>query len=161
VRAVVGIDPTMPRAKAGIPQPTGGGINWGRILAVTGVVRLANTIYPDLAEPTSDAYTADERRRMRLMSIWNFGNPAVADEINRLASNASELHGVTYPDSLPVLDLLASETVSTTPGWVQRHEDQLRNVRRHRIVVLEGGHYLHWTQSKAMAAIITDFIGTK
>ncbi len=71
------------------------------------------------------------------------------------------LRGITYPDSLPVLDFLTTESVDTIPGWVQQHEDQLRNVRRHEIVVLEGPHYLHWTQSKAMARKITEFLGAK
>jgi hypothetical protein len=66
---------------------------------------------------------------------------------------------VTYPDAVPVLDLLASESVKAMPGWVKRHEDQLRNVRLHEVVVLDGGHYLHWTQSRRMAALITDVIG--
>jgi len=161
VSAVIGIDPTVPTAKPGIPQPFRPGINWARLLGMIGLVRAANTIAPNLAEPTSDDYTQDERRRMRLMSTWNFGNPAVADETNRLASNASELNGVTYPDTVPVLYLLSTDSVSTIPGWAKRHEDQLGNVRRHKIVVLDGGHYLHWTQSQEMAALITDFIGRK
>ncbi|HSK47071.1 MAG TPA: alpha/beta hydrolase, partial [Coriobacteriia bacterium] len=75
--------------------------------------------------------------------------------------NAAALRGAKYPDSLPVLDLLATESVRSIPGWVQQHEDQLRNVRRHEVVVLDGPHYLHWTQSKAMAEKITDFLGEK
>jgi pimeloyl-ACP methyl ester carboxylesterase len=93
VSAVIGIDPTVPTAKRGIPQPTGGGINWAQVLDAIGVVRAANTLDPNLAEPKGDAHTVDERRRMRPMSIWDFGNPAVTDEVNRLASNAGELQG--------------------------------------------------------------------
>ena len=44
------------------------------------------------------------------------------------------------------------------PNWVRLHEDQLRNVQHHEVVVLDGGHYLHWTQSKAMADKITAFL---
>ena len=93
------------------------------------------------------------------MTIWNFGNAAVADETNRTGSNARALQGVTYPDRLPVLDLLSTDSVATMPNWVQQHEDQLRNVQHHEVVVLDGGHYLHWTQSKAMAEKITAFLG--
>ena len=55
----------------------------------------------------------------------------------------------------------AKDSVTTEQDWVKRHEDQLRNVRRHKVVVLDGAHYLHWTQSKAMAQMITDFIRHK
>jgi pimeloyl-ACP methyl ester carboxylesterase len=92
------------------------------------------------------------------MTIWSYGNAAVADETNRTGSNAEALQGVTYPDGLPVLDILSTESVATLPRWVESHEDQLRNVRHHEVVVLDGGHYLHWTQSEAMAEKITAFL---
>jgi len=157
VSAVIGIDPTVPAANASADEP-GGGINWGRGLAAAGIARGAILLFPSLAEPAGASHTADELARMRRMAIWNYGNPAVADETARIASNAASLRGVSYPESLPVLDLLASDSVSTIPGWVEKHEDQLRNVQRHEVVVLDGGHYLHWTQSRAMAEKITDFL---
>jgi pimeloyl-ACP methyl ester carboxylesterase len=159
VAAVVGIDPTVPASKAGAAGTSGLPFHaLGTILRMSGLVRAAITLSPGLAEPGGDAYTPDERAHIRAMSIWNFGNAAVADETNRMGSNAAALRGVTYPDSLPVLDLLASEKVATDPDWVQQHEDQLRNVRRHEVAVLDGGHYLHWTQSEAMADKITAFL---
>jgi hypothetical protein len=45
-----------------------------------------------------------------------------------------------------------------TPNWLASHQDQLSNVRHHEVVVLNGGHYLHWTQSKAMADKIITFL---
>ncbi len=160
VSAVVGIDPTVPAAKGGSGGTSGLPIHAvGAALAASGLVRAAFTLSPGLAEPKGSAYTADERAQIRAMSIWNFGNAAVSDETNRTGSNAGALHGVSYPDTLPVLDFLSSDSVATDPNWVQQHEDQLRNVQHHEVVVLDGGHYLHWTQSKAMAEKITVFLG--
>ena len=42
--------------------------------------RAALVVAPGLGEPGGDAYTPEERERMRLMTIWNFGSPAVADD---------------------------------------------------------------------------------
>jgi pimeloyl-ACP methyl ester carboxylesterase len=160
VSAVVGIDPTLPAAKAGPAGTSGLPFHAaGTVLAATGLVRAAFTLSPGLAEPKGSAYTPDQRAQIRAMSIWNFGNAAVSDETNRMGSNATALRGVTYPDRLPVLDFLASESATMDQSWVQLHEDQLRNVRHHEVVVLDGGHYLHWTQSQAMAAKITAFLG--
>jgi pimeloyl-ACP methyl ester carboxylesterase len=160
VSAVVGIDPTVPTAKAGHGGTSGLPLNaLGSVLRLTGLVRAAYTLAPGLAEPDGNAYTPDQRAQIRAMAIRNFGNPAVSDEINRTGSNASALHGVGYPDGLPVLDFLATDSVATIPDWVRTHEDQLSNVRHHEIVVLDGDHYLHWTQSKAMADQITAFLG--
>ena len=159
VSAVVGIDPTVPAAKAGSAGTSGLPLHaLGAVLRMTGLVRLAYTLFPGLAEPKGNAYTPDERAQMRAMTIWNFGDPAVADEINRTGSNARALQGVTYPDRLPVLEFLATESIASTPNWLASHQDQLRNVRHHEVVVLHGGHYLHWTQSKVMADKITAFL---
>ena len=159
VSAVVGIDPTVPAAEGG----SGGmGLPFhavGAVLRTTGVVRAAVTLFPGLAEPSGSAFTTEERARIRAMTIWNFGNAAVTDETSRTGSNAEALQGVTYPDRLPVLDILSSESVTTLPRWVESHEAQLRNVQHHEVVVLDGRHYLHWTQSEAMAEKITAFLG--
>jgi pimeloyl-ACP methyl ester carboxylesterase len=158
VSAVIGIDPTVPaagaeHADASEPPP---GINWGRMLSTTGLVRWASTIAPALVEPEGDGYTSGEREQMRLMTSWNFANPAVVDETNRIADNARKVHGLTYPDDLPVLTFLAGD--KGTPPDPGRHENRLHNVRQHEIVVLAGGHYLHWTQAPAMAEKITAFL---
>lgn len=159
VSAVIGIDPTVPAAMAEAPgarEP--GGLDPERMLSTTGLVRWATSIAPGLAEPEGDAFTASERERIRLMTSWNFANPASIDEGTEMAGNAWKLQGVTYPDGLPVLDFLSQDSIDSMPGWLPAHERQLRNVTRHEIVVLEGGHYLHWTQSAAMAKKITEFL---
>lgn len=161
VSAVIGIDPTLPDPEADVTQPGDEGVNWGGLLRTTGVVRAVLALAPDLALPDSDAYTPDELTRMGRMAAWNYSNPAVVDETRRIGSNATALRGVTYPDELPVLHLLAGDTVRTSENWVERHEDQLRDVRRHEVVVLDGPHYLHWTRSKEMAEKIGSFLGTE
>ncbi|WP_254678976.1 alpha/beta fold hydrolase [Arthrobacter sp. 24S4-2] len=158
VAAVIGIDATIPKPTnqpVEEPQP---GINWERALSVTGLVRTVTAIAPGLAAPDGDAYTADELERMRLMMSWNFGNDAVADETSRIANNAASLRGVHYPDMLPVLAFLADDKSDTTKTRTAAAEDLLKNVRSHEIVTLEGGHYLHWTQSKRMAETIRTFL---
>ena len=160
VSAVVGIDQTVPASEAQSAGSSGmplGAV--GAVLRKSGLVRAAITLAPGLAEPAGGAFTAEERARIRAMTMWNYGNAAVADETDRMAGNAAALRGVGYPDDLPVLEFLSSDSVATLPRWVESHEDRLRNVRRHEVVVLDGGHYLHWTQSEAMADEIRAFLG--
>jgi pimeloyl-ACP methyl ester carboxylesterase len=161
VSAVVGIDNTVPEGKADASAAPSGGINWMQMLSTAGVVRNVTTVVPSLAEPAGNSFTTSERERIRLMTSWNFGNPALADETARIGSNAKELIGMTYPSTLPVLTFLSSESLTTLPHWRELHEDQLKHVQRHQLVELKGGHYLHWTQSQTMAATITAFLNSK
>lgn len=158
VSAVIGIDPTVPTAELEKESAAGGGINLIGILSAIGLVRTVVSVAPGEVDPKSDDFTTTELERMRQMTIWNFGNAAVADESARVASNAAALRGVTYPENTPVLHFLASDSVTTLPNWLESHQDQLKSVNRHEIVELKGLHNLHWTQSTAMAQTITQFL---
>ena len=161
VAAVVGIDNTVPQGKADGSAASTGGINWMRLLSTTGVVRNVTAVVPSLAEPGGHSFTPSERERIHLMTNWNFGNSAVADETARIGSNAEKLLGMTYPSTMPILTFISSDSVATLPHWRALHEDQLKNVTHHQLVELTGGHYLHWTQSNTMAATITMFLASK
>jgi pimeloyl-ACP methyl ester carboxylesterase len=158
VSAVVGIDATIPKpGEEPVPEPEPG-FSLERALAVTGVVRAVTFLAPGLLDPASDAYTEDELHRMRAMTSWNFGNPAVADESARIANNSAALRGVTYPDDLPVLAFVADEKSDSTATKTASVQNLLKNVTRHQIVVLEANHYIHWTQSRRMAEEIRTFL---
>ncbi|MET4589420.1 alpha/beta hydrolase [Arthrobacter sp. 754] len=158
VSAVIGIDATIPKpGSQPVPDPDPG-INWGKALAVTGLVRAVAAVAPGIFDPDSDAYTDDELQRMRRMMNWNFGNAAVADETARIANNAAALRGVTYPDDLRVLAFLADDKSDSITTKTAATQNLLKNVKRQEIITLEGGHYLHWTQAKPMADAIRAFL---
>ncbi|GAB3521705.1 alpha/beta fold hydrolase [Arthrobacter monumenti] len=158
VSAVIGIDPSVPTTQLAKDSAASGGINIIGILSTIGLVRTAVSVAPSLVDPPSDDYTRAELERKRQMTIWDYGNAAVADESARVASNVAALQGVTYPEDLPVLHFLASDNVAQSPDWLESHKNQLKNVKRHKIVELKGPHNLQWTQSKAMAQKITEFL---
>ncbi|WP_461187615.1 alpha/beta fold hydrolase [Arthrobacter sp. Z4-13] len=158
VSAVVGIDASIPKPGEGPVSDPEPDLNWQRALAFTGVVRAVSAAVPSFVDPASDAYTDDELHRMRLMTSWTYGNPAVADETARIANNAAALRGVTYPDHLPVLAFLADDGSGSTETKTAAAQNLLKNVTRHEIVTLEGHHYLHWTQSRRMAEEIRTFL---
>jgi pimeloyl-ACP methyl ester carboxylesterase len=158
VAAVIGIDPTVPTTELEKQSAAGPGINIAGILSAIGLVRTVVSIAPGSVDPLSDGFTKTELERMRQMTIWNFGNAAVADESARVASNAAALRGLTYPEDIPVLHFLASDSVAAIPDWLESHKNQLKGVNRHEIVELQGLHNLQWTQSAAMAKKITQFL---
>lgn len=158
VAAVIGIDPTVPAAKSGPVELPLQGLGWERMLSITGVVRAVLAIVPALGEPDGNAYTPEERERMRLMASWNLGNQAVADESARIGNNAAELRGVSYPDELPVLAFVSEAGSPAARAKGERLENLLKNVKDHEVVALDGGHYLHWTQAKTMAESIRTFL---
>ena len=77
--------------------------------------------------------------------IWRMGmlNDSVIDEKNRLIENCESELTMRFPDSVPVLYLLASETVAAEPEWKQWHEELIQNNPNSRLLVLNGGHWIH------------------
>ena len=155
VSAVIGIDPmaaTATSLEVGTPSITEG------VAGALGLYRVVTTIVPDLIQPPGTAYTAEERRRTAAMSNWTYGNPSVSDEWSQLQANSTKAAAQPFAADLPVLEMLSTESVDGMSTWLPNHEAELEGVATHQLEVLEGGHYLHWTQSPQMGRLITDFV---
>ncbi|NTV39268.1 MAG: alpha/beta hydrolase [Demequinaceae bacterium] len=157
VAGIVGIDPTPSKVMA---VPTGtmplGGI--AAAARFTGFERWAAAISPSLSEPDSTAYTQDERARIHAMGDWNFANASVASEWSQVAANTAKAGARPYPVDVPVLDFLSTESMASQEDWLERHQQELRGVRNQRIEIIEGHHYLHWTQAPALGVEIRAFL---
>jgi pimeloyl-ACP methyl ester carboxylesterase len=155
VAAIVGIDP-MAATTSSLDEGTPSIVD--SVQAATGLVRVVTTIAPDLVQPPGTAYTADERRRTAVMTNWNYGNASVSDEWSRIGANSTKAAMHPFATDLPVLEILSSDSVTMMPEWLPNHEAELKGVTTHELHVLEGTHYLHRTQSPALARLISGFV---
>jgi pimeloyl-ACP methyl ester carboxylesterase len=155
VSAVVGIDP-MAATKSSLDVGSPSIIE--SVQAATGLFRMVATIAPDLIQPPGTAFTADERRRYAAMTIWNYGNASVSDEWSRIGANSTKAAAQPFAKDLPVLEILSTESIANIPNWRENHEAELAGVTTHQLDVMEGAHYLQWTQSPALARTISEFI---
>jgi pimeloyl-ACP methyl ester carboxylesterase len=157
VAAVIGIDPMVAKSgslEVGTPSTAEGVQN------MLGLFRLATTIVPDLIQPPGTAYTLGERQQTAAMTNWNYGNVSISDEWSHLGANSTKAAAAPFAAALPVLEVLSSESIATIPEWRSSHEAELAGVTTHRLEVLDGSHYLHWTQASALGRIMADFIAT-
>jgi pimeloyl-ACP methyl ester carboxylesterase len=155
VSAIIGIDPmaaTASSLEVGTPSIIEG------VAGALGLYRVVTTIAPDLIQPPGTAYTDEERTRTAAMSNWNYGNPSISDEWSQLQANSTKAAAHPFAADLPVLEMLSTESVDGMAAWLPNHEAELEGVATHHLEVLEGSHYLHWTQSPRMGRIITDFV---
>lgn len=156
VSALVTIDSSVPEDFA-VPADRS---SWESALTTTGLVRWAITFDPAIATPAAPAgvYSDGEIEQIRLMNIWNHANPALIDENNRTAENFRAVRDLSYPTDLPVLAFLSQQLVDANEQWLPAHDLQLKRSGRSELMVLNGGHYLHWTHSLEMAAAIRSFL---
>ena len=117
VSAVVGIDPTVPASKAG-PAGTSG----LPFHALGAALRMSGSRPRRLSRspPASPSPKGTPTRPTsgRASAPWRSGTSATRRSPMRpigWAATPAALRGVTYPDRLPVLDFLSSDSVATLP----------------------------------------------
>ena len=159
VEAVVGIDMTIPGQFTDYKYTKN--TRWMDILANLGIIRAAIWLRPALAQvpqSSDNEYPAEDLERIRLMECWHIFNKTVVNENNLLPGNIDTVHGMRFPDTLPVLLFVSQGTAdyvdesNWSKGWLEMQRDEIKNVRRGKAVMLPGHHFLHWNNSKRMAA---------
>jgi pimeloyl-ACP methyl ester carboxylesterase len=155
VSAIIGIDPmTATASSLNVGQPS----TLEQTLVSLGLMRLVTTLAPSIVQPPGDAYTPQERAVTAALTNWNYGNQSVSDEWARIGANSTIASERPLPADVPVLDFLATDTIAGDPTWLPKHEAELASVTTHQLKILEGAHYLQWTQAPEMARAISAFV---
>lgn len=152
VTAFIGIDSSVPDQPGwDDPIPT----STIATLSGLGVTRVLSAIAPDPSEGLP--YDDETKDRMRVLSARNAAAPTLLDEMDHASSNFAAVSGTTFPADLPVLLFVAEENTEVS-GWRELHEAQAASVDRGEVVGIDGGHYLHHTQSPELAALTRAFL---
>jgi pimeloyl-ACP methyl ester carboxylesterase len=155
VSAIIGIDPMTAKASSlEVGQPS----TIECTLVGLGLMRVATAIAPSIIQPPGTAYTKHEREQTAAMTNWNYGNESVSDEWAQIGANSTKASARPIPANIPVLEFLSTASVDSDPSWLRNHQAELAGVATHELEVLDGAHYLQWTQSPAMANTISAFI---
>lgn len=151
VKAFVGIDNSVPKQETDeLP------VSSLQLLHQSGFYRLIVKMNPDqLVMPNVDDQTKDQ---IKMLTFRNFLDESQASEAENITNNFKNAQRLHLPKNLPVVFYLADETEEETPSWKPMHEDLLKNVDHGKVVTFEGGHYLHHTKSKEIAADFREFL---
>lgn len=155
VTRFIGLDSSVP-AQGGAEDTQSASV---KVLKDFGIYRLLAKISPEtIITPPLSAELVEQNR---LLALKNIGTEATLNEAVSMSANFEKADKLTYPVDLPVQFILASESLTDTPGWLELHQDIVKDVKQTKIDVLEGGHYLHHTQAPKIAELITEFSTTK
>lgn len=152
VKAFVGIDNSVPKQEDSDELP----VSSLQLLHQSGFYRLIVKMNPDqLVMPNVDDQTKDQ---IKMLTFRNFLDKSQASEAENFRNNFNNAQRLHFPKNLPVVFYLANETEEETPSWKPMHEDLLKNVEHGKVVTFKGGHYLHHTKSKEIAADFREFL---
>lgn len=104
-----------------------------------------------LPEVAGYSYTKQDQQEY-IQAFSRCCNQDIRDEIERMKEALLSVKGKKFPSDLPVLTMVCSENVQSMPAWKTGHEDQLDFVTgNHSLYVVEGGHYIWYTNLSAVA----------
>jgi pimeloyl-ACP methyl ester carboxylesterase len=148
VEAFIGIDASIPKQwdicpKAALPE------NQYKTDKVLKYLLVNTGIYRFLTELSFDKYlkqiptiSEEERPIVKAMNCTDQLRPTQLREMEALKENSENLFNMKFPESIPVLYLISRDNCDMMPGWEDIHKDVTTNPES-RVVVLDGGHYLH------------------
>jgi pimeloyl-ACP methyl ester carboxylesterase len=164
VAGIVGLDSSVPEQANyfQMPHQSFNVDQWWRRLGIT---RVALMFAPSLSGATSMGLSAAEVSDYNRVTNWVVVSHAVFNESNEINANMRALADTKFPSSLPVVFVLASESVTRTgpgiPGadWKAMHEKLVDNNPKAKVLVLEGEHYIHHKNAGKIADLILEVAG--
>ncbi|MFC5401317.1 alpha/beta hydrolase [Cohnella soli] len=152
VSAFVGIDSSV---------PTQGGmdaefpIGTYKLLKKSGLSRLVMKLS---ADPYAGLPFNDEtKEQLRMISLKNLFNSSVMNEMENIYPNFVAARNLTFPKNLPLIFFIQANNTDTE-GWIPLHEEQAKQSVHGKVMIFEGGHYLHHTRSKEIVENLRMFM---
>lgn len=153
VQAFVGIDtsvPEQPGMDAAFP------IDLLRAAKGLGLSRIATAF----GGASGDAFTDHERDQIDILTNRNSLADTYLDEMSRIGTTFAEAEGRRFPADLPLLLFVVADN-PRNPDWAALHERQAATVADGTVIPLPGDHYLHHTQSAAIAEAYDAWAATR
>lgn len=161
VRAIIGIDFTLPQALEYFDEPAPTMPAYLKAVAPTGIARLVSYISPEDVLPIADegTYSEENLHMTKIISAKKLYNRNIVDEANEIEKNVEKTKEMSFPSNMPIMVFAAKRDKVTKDGKsnLTFYETQVGNNPLNELVVLDGHHYLHWTQSKEMSEHVRAF----
>ncbi|MCQ6562769.1 alpha/beta hydrolase [Paenibacillus mendelii] len=152
VSAFVGIDSSVPtQGGMDVEFP----IQTFKLLKKSGFARLIMKLSADpyAALPFDD----QTKEQLRMITLKNLYNPSVLNEMEHIYPNFVASRNLTFPKNLPLL-LFVQANNTGVKGWIPLHEEQVKDSVLGKVILLDGGHYLHHTHSQEIVESFRGFM---
>lgn len=164
VSAIIGLDCTLPRMCDYFEEETPSAPTYMSYLAPLGIARLATIINPSEYLPVSDTgtYSNETLAEIKAITARNGYNKDIVMETNAIADNMEQTYDLEFDQNLPVL-MFTRNTKASEDGKNKEtfYNTYLSGVKDHKVVVLDGPHYLHWKLSKEIGKAVTEWLSTR
>jgi pimeloyl-ACP methyl ester carboxylesterase len=155
VKAIVGIDCTLPKMKVYINDYCKKTRKVMKFTNVLGIPRIEVSLNSKKYLPSEDnhAYSKENRKMMKAITIWNCYNENVLEEQEYIKANMEDTSNIQLKDTLPVLFFYVRGS-----KVAEVYDEYTRHLDYSELVALDGNHYLHWDNYIEIARKTTEFL---
>lgn len=162
VAGVIGIDASVPHqidADQWIAKPANTYLAYKvmrPLLYGSGINRLLSELSFEQTAAQVPTLSGRDKETARALYCAGGINDTLLNEMELLSDNMNKCYDMKFPESVPVLYVLAKDNCDTIPQWEQWHKDLVTNPDS-RVTVIEGSHYLHFTSLQRLTDEIKDW----
>ncbi|MBR4083555.1 MAG: alpha/beta hydrolase [Lachnospiraceae bacterium] len=155
VEAFIGIDATVPaEIEEADHEAYANAKRLRTIMIKSGLLRLASS--EEVIKGQFPTAKADELELCKALWCSAQYNDIRLNEYKSMVSNEEKCMNLTFPDTVPVLYILANDTVSEDAKWEQLHKDVITN-EDSKVSIILGDHYLHQSNFRGLVNEITSW----
>ena len=155
VEAFIGIDATVPaEIEEADHEAYTNAKRLRTIMIKSGLLRLASS--EEVIKGQFPTAKADELELCKALWCSAQYNDIRLNEYKNMVSNEEKCMNLTFPDTVPVLYILANDTVSENAKWEQLHKDVITN-EDSKVSIILGDHYLHQSNMRGLVNEITSW----
>ena len=161
VEAIAGIDCALPKQTEyfGGENPHVPGL--AKVVNPIGLQRLLCMVSPlsFISDNKAGLYTEDNLSQQKLLSSKVGFNKTVINETDAVESNIDKTYNMTFKDTMPLL-FFTRETKNQEDGKTREdfYQTYITNSELQKVIVLDSGHYMHWTKAHDIAEETKQFL---
>ena len=152
VQGFIGIDPSVPKQSDDEPFPISvATLNklaayLQKVKNTLGITRIQSINHPERAIYADLSYDYSEKQLeiYRILTMDCAYNRGVMDEVNHMEEMLDVVRNMSFPESVPVLQFVSGVNCESMENWEQLHKDVITETKKSEVLVLDGGHYLHF-----------------
>jgi pimeloyl-ACP methyl ester carboxylesterase len=106
-------------------------------------------------------YSEDDLKIEKILINKKSFTNAIVEDINNYYSNLSKLANVKFPDKVPVLSFVSSESNEANNKWNELQHKVLGNNEHNEVIILDGPHTIHYKQKDAIVKKVKEWKNKK
>lgn len=126
-----------------------------------GVSRLLSVGNPEkvIYADQNYSYSQEDLEVFRILSLDISYNKTIMSELKQIEKNLKIVRDMKFPEEVPVLNFVSEDNCEIFPEWEKLHRSVMGDNQENKLIMLKGGHYLHFEQKERIISSVHGFVG--